>query len=975
MADVFISYSRKDRDFVRRLHEALATRDRDTWVDWEDIPPTAEWLAEIFAAIEGANAFLFILSQDSATSEVCLKELDHAVVHNKRLIPVVCRDINSKDVPESLSKLNWIFLRETDDFDAGVEKLLEAVDTDLDWVKAHTRLLTRTIEWDRQAESRYKKSLLLRGSDLEKAEQWLAQSGDKEPKPTDLQGLFILASRQGETRWKRQIMGGLLIGLVVLALAAAVAIYQYLEADRQYRLADKRGRIALSRQLAAQADNLIDSQLDLALLLGVEACKIKPATVEAQSSLFSALRKSPHLSSYLRYHDSLYGVSFSPDGKLMATGSFDGSVILWDVKKHCPKGQPLKGHKADVTSTVFSPDRRHLASVSSDGAVILWNLTNHPPQGYLAKAKNEAANVAFSPDSKLLALGGDDDTIILWDVASRHPLGPPLKGHKRTVNSIAFSPDGRLLASGSDAGTIILWDLKTRRIEALLRGQQVGSLTFSPNGKILASGDSNGTIKLWNVATRHPIGNPLKTGQISGLEQHSAKGLAFSPNGKFLAWGGSFRDSGSIILWDIEDHQPLWSTRQQKIFINSGRSVAFSPNGKLLASAGHDLVLWDVKETLAAPLIRHDQRAKSVAFSHDGKLLASGNKDGSIILWDVEKRKPLDPSLKGHQGPVNCVAFSRDGKLLASAGAGKYKYGDIVEPGKIILWDVKTRRSLEPVLIGHPKSVNSVVFSPDGKLLASAGAGILDDYGKVIEPGIIVLWDVATGQPRGAPLTSHRGPVNSVAFSPDGKTLASGGLLGTIVLWDLASRKPQGAPLTRHQDHVRSVAFSPNGKILASGGRSNGSKGAGNIILWNTETHQSLGPPLKGQDEVMSVAFSPNGKIIASGGGSNRTGNIILWGIETRQPTGPPLQGFGLLVRSVTFSPNGKLLAVANGLDVRLWDVSLDSWMKRACRMANRNLTREEWRRYMGDDVPYRKTCPNLPGPEEEKTLRASSLK
>jgi len=150
MADVFISYSRKDQDFVRQLHEALAGQGRDTWVDWEGIPPTAEWMKEIHAAIEAADTFVFVISPDSAASEVCKLEVEHAARQHKRLVPVVYRDVPANRVPEVLTKLNWIFFRQQDDFNPSFQTLLKALDTNLDWVHGHTRLLVRAGEWDRE---------------------------------------------------------------------------------------------------------------------------------------------------------------------------------------------------------------------------------------------------------------------------------------------------------------------------------------------------------------------------------------------------------------------------------------------------------------------------------------------------------------------------------------------------------------------------------------------------------------------------------------------------------------------------------------------------------------------------------------------------------------------------------------------------------------------------------------------------------
>src|SRR4029453_644047 len=143
--EVFISYSRKDKEFVRRLHEALNRRDREAWVDWEDIRPTEEWMQAIYGAIEGADTFVLVLPPGPVFSGVWGREIPHAATHNKRIVPIVRRDVNAGTVPEAVAKLNWIFFRESDDFEKATDELISALDTDLDWVRTHTRLLTRAI--------------------------------------------------------------------------------------------------------------------------------------------------------------------------------------------------------------------------------------------------------------------------------------------------------------------------------------------------------------------------------------------------------------------------------------------------------------------------------------------------------------------------------------------------------------------------------------------------------------------------------------------------------------------------------------------------------------------------------------------------------------------------------------------------------------------------------------------------------------
>lgn len=220
---IFISYSRKDAGFVRRLHVALTAQQRELWVDWEGIPPSADWMREIEAAIDAAEAFVFILSPDAAASPVCQRELAHAVAQNKRLLPVVCRDTDTAAVPPALARLNWIWWREQDSFDAAVLTLLQAVDTDLDWVRAHTRLLVRAVEWEGGAQGA---SLALRGSELVAAEQWLAAGPSKEPPPTELQTRYIMQSRQQATRRRMQLLGASAVATVVISVLGTLFVFQ-----------------------------------------------------------------------------------------------------------------------------------------------------------------------------------------------------------------------------------------------------------------------------------------------------------------------------------------------------------------------------------------------------------------------------------------------------------------------------------------------------------------------------------------------------------------------------------------------------------------------------------------------------------------------------------------------------------------------------------------------------------------------------
>jgi WD40 repeat protein len=823
------------------------------------------------------------------------------------------------------------------------------------------RLDERLQEWD---EKERDKDTLLRGVLLTEAERWLAE------RPDDLnrdERKYIYKSIALRERLRRRMILGLAVGLVVtlaLLLLAGVG----------WRRADSQAQIALSRQLAAQALAHLEDQLDLALLLSVEAYQAAN-TFEARSSLLTGLEYSPYLASFLRGHtDSVNSVAFSPDGQTLASGSDDNTVILWDVAIRQPLGQPLVGHTDSVSSVAFSPDGRLLASGSADNTIRLWDVATGQSAGQpLTGPTGKVTSVIFSPDGRILASSScgrlalwgavcEAGEIRLWDVATRQPLGPPLVGHELAVNSIAFSPDGKTLASSGcatysgaryvcDRGEIRLWDVTTRQPlgqPITDHTDSVQSVTFSPDGNLLASGSVDGII-LWNVLTHQPINRSL-TDRICGVNS-----VAFSPDGGILASGSGNpflcrERHGHITVWDVATGQPIDQPFTGYAAVMS--SVAFGPDGKTLASGSNDgtIILWDITthQRLGQPLTKYTGSIYSVAFSPDGGILALANEENSVILWDVVTRRPLGQSqpLTDLRSVWDHMTFSPDGKMLASVA------GD-----SVVLLDVATCQSLNRFHISD--RYPCAAFSPDGKTLASR------------ERETVILWDVATGQPIGQPLTGHADTVHNVAFSPDGKTLASGSTDG-IILWDVATRQPIGQPLTGQNRSMNSVAFSPDGKALAAA-RANG------IILWDVATRQPIGQ-FSSRFTMSNLVFSPDGKTLASSrcreGIFNICiqGEIILWDVATHQPLAQPFTGHLGPVSSVAFSPDGKTLAsssnqveVIEGEDntIILWDIDLESWQARACSIAKRNLTPEEWRQYIGEGAPYRPTCPNLPVPEE----------
>ena len=899
MADVFISYARRDADYVAQLAQHLESRGKNVWVDVEGIRDAEVFPAALRRAIENSDAFLFVISPDSVRSQFCEQEVAHASELNKRIVPLALREVPDEEIPNEIRFRNWIPAAD----EASVERLLAALETDLEWEHQHTRVTVKALEWNQAGRDR---SFLLRGADLAAAERWLAAGAGRDPGPTELEQAYLLAGRNAAQRRQRSLVG---VSVVVAAISIGLLIFALIsrtQAIGARNTARQQARTAKSRALAAESETQLSIDPERSILLAVAALKTAPTT-EAMFALRAALDASPIRH---RLPDAGLqqcsaagglnglgvgspGIAFSADGRQVAEGLCNGTIVIADARTgaiirriaagaramqiaYAPRGGLLGAVAAGrftlidprtgairrgprviaFTRPVFDPTARVLAVVGTAG-LTLWNTETgrlrilRPPRG----VASPAAALALSPDGRRVAVGlqPSDPTqgpgLLVGDPAT----GRVLAEEPTPCNDVAFSPDGRRLAvaesSGDGTGSIVIRDAATlalRKTLVELPDVATTAAAFSSDGTRVAYGAADGTAGLVSAATGDTIVAYL--GQTAAVNQ-----VAFAPGGARVATASA---DGTVRVWragGLELSSDAANVHDLSVGADGFVTLAPGPHGAVAQR-------WSFTgKPLAPPLVLNSSLGANAVFLGTvflgpegrlaGAIVAGPRASSSVQVWNVAERRQVETvplSLAPQSEPI----FSSDGRTLATT--------DVTSPNTpayaFVLVDARTGRGRNLGAATCSNGWRGSSFDESSTLVA---AGTFC--------GEVHVWNVATRRPVGRPFALG-GELADIAFSPDARRIAVASWNSTVKIADVSTGDVT-ATLTDHTRGVTTAAYSPDGRYLATASLDH------TVRIWDAQTLTPL-RVITHPDPVFGVAFTPDSRRVIT---FDAAGVVRVW--------------------------------------------------------------------------------------------------
>lgn len=627
---------------------------------------------------------------------------------------------------------------------------------------------------------------------------------------------------------------------------------------------------AQSVALAANANQALDSDnTDLALALAIEANQIPNPPEQAQNILAQAAYTPGTRYLYEGNGDRMTALAVNPNGQNFLTGTMNGVLTLWDIET----GEKLETQDMGIWihGISFSPDGETAVIALLSHDLSLWDVVNWQEIKTI-EGRAQMYTIAYHPNGKMALTGYgrttndlDNYHAVLWDLATGEEI-LHLEGHQDEIQTVAISPDGRLAASGAGDD-------------------------FEDNGENI--------VILWDLET----GEEIRRFDVFTLRLST---VAFSPDGKILATAGH---DEVIILWDVETGEEL---RRLTGHTSDIESLVFSPNGQFILSGSVDfsIMLWDVATgTQLRRFFGHTGAVLDIGFTPDGRKFVSAGADGSARLWYTDLSVELDQFVD--DDPIRTIATSPDGKTLLSGSLS----------GRVIMWDIETKQEIRR-FEGHQDTILNISFHPADQ------TALVSDYA-----GGLILWNLATGeQIKKFEGYNETTLIPGAVFSPDGNRAvvtsidaAQRAASSEVILFNMETYEELWRTEYAY-NVVSSVEFTPDGAMILLGSGNAENNGAGELIIVDTETGETLNTLTGHTDTIYFAAASPDGQYALTGSGDL---SLILWDLTTGEQI-QRLLGHTGIIQGVDFSPDGKMaLSASWDKTVRLWNLETGEEMMR----------------------------------------------
>ena len=773
MPDVFVSYSRRDGDFVGRLTDSLEERGKSVWIDTEGIADSEVFPDAIRSAIEESDGLIFVISPDSTTSRYCAEELRHATAMHKRIVPVLRELVADDDLPLEVRDRSWIPFTESDEYAGSLDRVVRALDTDLEARKEHTTWLVKAVEWDAKGRSR---SLLLRGSELKAAEAWLARSTTNvDLAPTPLQNDYVLASRRGAARRQRTVAA---VSLVVAAVAVVLGIVALVSRNQAVSARNTQ----LAQALAAESENELPADPVVSVLLARHAVSVDPIP-QAVSALrqamdASAVRKAlPNAGGSCNNTNNGPSAMYLPGGRRIAVATCDGHLFVYDAST----GHRLLAlHLGSEVTALASDTSGNVLAAGTPAGVDLVDASDGSVTAQL-HGTGVPNSLAFGQDDQLVAATTSWGTVV-WDRATgairnawKSPLG--------FVHTLAFTPDGHSLIVGTGGGFTAVYDLETGKLGRTLvpPGQQAWATTGGASPIALAGnllvvgyqvsgpGRHSAEIDLWNTNTW------TMTSVLTTMTGTQVADVAVTQHGSTVAVGNADGTGG---VWSVSQDAEVQALEGQTAELNT---VGFDPAGNTVITAANDgtVRIYRAGGPWAATVaVQVCSCGNEVAFSHGHvEALSRAGNDLSLQEWALPSGHPVGAGriLSGDQTSTG-AALSPDGRLAAlwddtttSATSGATSSVRVVETST-----GRTVFTLPPLVVG------GVTISDDDRVLVVQGLN-----------GTVHVTTLADGRTVvGSGWPSRCSDYSYPAISPNDQYLALFTFCGEVALGNLRTARP-----------------------------------------------------------------------------------------------------------------------------------------------------------------------------------------